>query len=357
MNSRQTHTPALCRVDATTDAHSRGLCRRALLASALLAAPLLAAAQIVPGALPRLAPPAAALVLPANLPEISQPSGVRPISASEGQLISQALNQANSQAMADVRQLSMPSGAPVPAGCTRRILAFGTVGANTSFTVRPGQQVVLQGCFANAPQGSMHLNGIGGAGFIALQVLDWKPNYVTARVPMAISGVYDRPVRLQLRFGDGDFSNELTGQFVATRAKYEISGTALASAVDLKFVSVPAAAMIFSWQYSVAPFEGQAVPADLTNSAKPGIFIGTPNGPQLGSYYLKPKNPQHKLHGYYASLYFGQSQFSNWGPDGELTLDWASSKPVDQFFPMHKLRFDKLVLEAPVGTVQGTLLP
>lgn len=323
---------------------------RLLVAAAASTAALAAVAQTLNNVQPlpgSIKPPTGSTLDLSKVPKLSDLSGQRTISASRSQQLAQALSQANTDAFALVAKLSI-SPAPLPENCDRRIVAYGAFGTATTFTVRPGQSVVLQGCFGNAPPGEMRINGMGSGGFIPMTVVDWKPNYVHAKVP-DIKGQFDRDVRLQLKFGDGDFTNELHGKFVANRAKYEITGFAIRGAVDIKPVNLPPATDFLSWSANVDAFEG----GPATSPSPTGVFIRG-MGAKLGSYYLKPKHPQVALHGYYASLHLGQSQFSNWGPNGEMTLDWSSSAPSYA----HYLVFDKLVVEAPVGTVPGgTQLP
>ncbi len=285
-----------------------------------------------------------------NVPVLSQPSGMRPISQSAAQAISQATAQANAEALAQAGKLSLVSTAPLPPNCDRRIVAYGSTGSATTFTVRPGQSVVLQGCFGNAPPGEMRLNGLGSSGFRVMQVIDWKPNFVHAKVP-DITGEIDKDVRLQLRFGDGDFTNELNGKFVANRAKYEISGGTIQQLITIQPMSLPAQTDFYSWGANVDAHDG-GVSGRPSSLAPTGVSVHT-QSPKLGSYFLKPKFAHLALHGYYASLYHGQSQFSNWGPNGEMTFDWSTSAPNN----VHSLVFNKLVVEAPVGTVSGTPLP
>ncbi len=288
-----------------------------------------------------------------NLPQLNAVSSLRPISQSAATAIQQGLQLANADALARAGQLNLLATAPLPSNCDRRVVAFGPVGTATTFTVRPGQSVVLQGCFGSAPPGEVRLNGLsGGSGYVTLQTVEWKPNFVHAKVP-DIKSQFDRDVRLQLKFGDGDFSNELHGKFVALRAKYEISGPSIAQHIEIRtLAALPTGTDFYSWGVSVGGHEGSSAPQSLGPS---GVFIAT-QGPKIGSYFLKPRHPQVALHGYYASLHAGQSQFSNWGPNGEMTLDWATSGSTPASTALHFLNFTKLVIEAPVGTVTGGVL-
>lgn len=113
------------------------------------------------------------------------------------------------------------TGSPVPPpDCDRRVLKVGLL--DGGFKIRPGQYLAIQGCFDGAPPGAARLNGSFPGGFVELQVEQWSANFVHARVPPGISGVADGPARVQLRFGDGSFSSEFAGQFIARRAAYEI---------------------------------------------------------------------------------------------------------------------------------------
>lgn len=235
------------------------------------------------------------------------------------------------------------TAAPPPADCDRRVLKVGQLGSG--FTLRPGQLLVIRGCFQGAPVGSVRMNGLfQQQTFRQLDLLEWTDTYIRARVPNLV-GVLDQDVRVQLRFGDGDFSNELEGSFIARRALYVVDKPWITLYVDYTS-SGPGAKC--GWRSTPNDCHG-LMPGVASGPGSVGVKAGQP---ALGSHQFKGRQPYVHVAGYWGSLARGTTQFSNWGPNGELVVDWATGAPNNTSL----IHFEKFLLEMPVG-VGGHLTP
>lgn len=295
-----------------------------------------AAAQTAAPRPPATASAPAELFVPSAVKAIERPAGDLPITR-----WAQELASANASMQAELARLRALATQPVPPDCDRRVLNVGLLAGG--FTLRPGQSVVVGGCFGKAPPGEVRMNGSFTNGHVTLELIEWGATFVHARVP-DLTGVRDLDdVRVQLRFGDGDFSNEIGGRFRARRVVYETS-TYFDSFVALD----PMGHAVCSW---MVPTPCASMPATAApDRRRTAWFVAAT--PTSGRYALRGRNPQHHLHAVYASSFAGQLAVGGWGPQGELLLDWttAAKSPWGQ---VSWVRFERVVFDAPVGLAPG----
>lgn len=339
-------------MDPFDRAPRRGLTRLAFLAAvvgaqlgALPVARAQSTLQPLPSALPSSPPVGFDL---ATLPSLGTVTGERPAQA--GPTESQLLAQANAEAMKHAATLAALTPPLVEVKCDPKVVRFGDAPAGTPFTLRPSQLVLLQGCFDGLPRGAMRLNGVGGGGTLTLELVAWHARYVLATMP-TLRGMLDQPMRLQLAFADGSLSQEVTGRFIASRAKYEISGQAIQNLIRVDPVPPPFASDFHSWLTNV---DGLPAVAPPLNRAPNGVYVRT-TSMQTGAMTLAPKGPAyHQIHGFTLGLRAGKAQAGTWGAQGEVTLAWTTGAHVGAH--LHYVVVEKLVIEAPLGTVTGKLL-
>jgi hypothetical protein len=114
--------------------------------------------------------------------------------------------------------------------------------ADGGITLRPGQELVLRGCFGDAP-GEVSLRGVA-AGELDLTLLAWSPHFVHLRVP-DLGGVPDRDAAwLRVRAAGGQDLGLWPTRFRARRAMYAVVGDAvqahLATPLRVDTLALPA---------------------------------------------------------------------------------------------------------------------
>lgn len=267
---------------------------------------------------------------------------MRPASEHPSAHFAEELAAANTEAIAEANRLrALRAKSPPPPNCERRVLRVGMKASG--FRVRPGQHVLIGGCLGGVLPGVVRLNGTFPGGYVTLQVDEWTDTYVHARVP-DLKGVFDGPVRLQLRFGDGSFSNELLGEFLARRAAYEIEPVQFGQFLDAIETTH---AKVCGWNATCA----QDAPGQPTLPGSGGVMAYAQKATS-GTLAIKGHHRQHQVVGYFARSDRGASQFSHWGPAGELMVDWAT-EPYATTHHVSVLVVSKFIVDAPVATMPG----
>ena len=114
--------------------------------------------------------------------------------------------------------------------CDRSL--FNVEGAAANFQIQPGQLILLNGCFAGAPNAEVRIAGnFPPYGYLLLNIQDRGDSYFYGQVPDVI-GVPDQSVSISIRFFDGTTSNARNGYFYAKRQSWDsTSGQAICHAV------------------------------------------------------------------------------------------------------------------------------
>jgi hypothetical protein len=98
---------------------------------------------------------------------------------------------------------------------------FNVEGAAVNFQIQPGQLILLNGCFAGAPNAEVRIAGnFPPYGYLLLNIQDRGDSYFYGEVPDVI-GVPDQNISITIRFFDGVTTNARNGFFYAKRQSWE----------------------------------------------------------------------------------------------------------------------------------------
>jgi hypothetical protein len=222
--------------------------RKAALAISLLATTTMASAQVsAPSRSMRatLPPAEAQTTAPiARTPEAlfaQLPARVVTIPTRGGPLTGDALSRANEQLQATERETlatesvggrdsarrlndAAAGAGPASATCAQKY-RIGLPKGN----VTPGGLISVRGCDLGMARGGLNLLGAFPGGSIKLEIVEWTPALVLAKVPDTVRGVVDQDVQVQVIGAGGVVGNGQPARFFARRETVELPETLIAN--------------------------------------------------------------------------------------------------------------------------------
>ena len=103
----------------------------------------------------------------------------------------------------------------------------GRIGAPKG-NVTPGGLISVRGCDLGRALGGIKMLGAFPGGSVSLEIVEWTPQLVLAKVPEGLRGVADQDVRIQYVASNGVPGNDQPARFAARRETIEVPDALLA---------------------------------------------------------------------------------------------------------------------------------